>query len=504
MFDLTSICRPYLNARSKKLSRHADDLEHTQRQVLAKLLAEARSTEIGRRYSFDSVRSVEQYVERVPLRPYEDIRNDVMRMVMGERNVLWRGRCRRFAQSSGTSDGRSKYIPVTDASLKQNHYAGSADALAEYLHLYPDSRILGGQSFILGGSFATTLTDLPVGTKVGDLSAHLIDKMPCLANKLRIPSRKEVGLMSDWKRKIPALVKAAEKADIRSLSGVPSWFLIVLREVLNAVGAENIHDVWPNLEVFFHGGINFEPYREQYRQITNPDKIRYLETYNASEGFFAVQDLHESGAMLLLPNVGVFYEFDPMNGNPLLKAWEVEQGHVYALVITAANGLWRYPIGDTVRIESTSPLRISIAGRTKLYINAFGEEVMVHNADAALVAACAATNCEVSDYTAAPLFAENGRRGHHQWLIEFAREPQSLEEFADELDRCLCAENSDYAAKRQGSIFLDRLEVVALKPGTFNQWLAATGKLGGQRKVPRLCPDRHIVDAILATNPIDK
>lgn len=499
MLNFTPLCRPVFAAKVKTLKHHAADLEDTQLRVLRQLLHDARSTEIGRRYGFADICAANHYCSRMPLRPYEDIRGEVMRMVRGEAGVLWPGRCRRFAQSSGTSDGRSKYVPVTDASLRRNHFAGSAACVALYLSLYPDSRLLGGRSFILGGSFATELSDHPADIKVGDLSAHLIEAMPFGSSYLRVPADKNVALLSDWHSKLPALVEASRRADIRSISGVPSWFLTVLREVMKAAGAESVHEVWPNLEVFFHGGISFDPYREQYEAITDTDKMRYLETYNASEGFFAVQDRRSPGAMLLLPDAGVFYEFDPMDGSEPRKAWEVEAGKIYSMIITASNGLWRYPLGDTVRIESTAPLRISIAGRTKLYINAFGEELMVHNSDAALAATCATLGCKVSDYTAAPVYTSGSHHGRHQWLVEFDNPPADMAEFAAELDRRLCSENSDYAAKRSGSIFLDPVEVVSLPHGTFNAWLESTGKLGGQRKVPRLCPDRHIVDSILGT-----
>ena len=465
--------------------------------MLRELLHDARFTEIGRRYAFASIGGADEFCSRVPQRPYEDIREDVMRMVRGEKDVLWRGVCRRFAQSSGTSDGFSKYVPVTDDSLSRNHFRGSASVVAEYLRLYPDSKVLGGRSFILGGSFASTLSEVPSDVRVGDLSAHLIERMPGASSMLRVPAKKQVALMPDWREKLPALVQASIKADIRTISGVPSWFLTVIRDVVKAAGAQTIHDVWPNLEVFFHGGIAFGPYRAQYEAITDLNKMRYLETYNASEGFFAVQDLRSPGSMLLLPDAGVFYEFDPMDGSEPLKSWEVEQGKVYALIITAPNGLWRYPIGDTVRIESTCPLRISIAGRTKLFINAFGEEVMVHNTDAALTATCAALGCTADDYTAAPVYTTGGTKGRHQWLIEFSTPPADMSEFASMLDENLRKQNSDYDAKRSGSIFLDPIEVIAVAPGTFNRWLASTGKLGGQRKVPRLSPDRRIADPIL-------
>jgi hypothetical protein len=426
-----------------------------------------------------------------------------MEMVSGKRDVLWPGVTRRFAQSSGTSDGKSKYIPVTDDSLRLCHYCGGRDVVAHYLNLYPDSRIFNGRSFILGGSFANELT-LPQGVKVGDLSANLIDAINPLVNLVRIPS-KRIALMQDWTAKLPALVEASIHADVTNISGVPSWFLTVLKEVLRRTGADSIHDVWPHLEVFFHGGISFDPYREQYRKITDPERMRYLETYNASEGFFAVQDMVDSRAMLLLQDVGVFYEFIPVveaeSSEPtVLPSWAVEPGQVYAMVITACNGLWRYPLGDTVRIESIDPLRITIAGRTKHYINAFGEELMVHNAEAAMSRTCAELGCDVLNYTAAPVYADDHSRGRHEWLVEFAAEPPAIEMFANRLDANLQAENSDYQAKRAGGLFLDRLSVVVGRRGVFNDWLASTGKLGGQRKVPRLCNDRRFIEPLLQHN----
>jgi hypothetical protein len=311
--------------------------------------------------------------------------------------------------------------------------------------------------------------------------------------------------MRDWKEKLPALVEASLHANVTNISGVPSWFLTVLKEVINQAGATTIHDVWPNLEVFFHGGISFEPYCEQYRHITDPERMHYLETYNASEGFFAVQDRRDSRAMLLLQDVGVFYEFIPIDEaeetNPtIIPSWEVQPDKIYAMVITSCNGLWRYPIGDTVRIETVDPVRITIAGRTKHYINAFGEELMVHNAEAAMTKTCAELKCAVANYTAAPVYAGDRSRGRHEWLVEFDVAPSSIEAFADSLDNNLQAENSDYQAKRTGGIFLDRLTVVNGRKGVFDEWLASTGKLGGQRKVPRLSNDRKIFDKLLEIN----
>jgi len=432
--------------------------------------------------------------------PYEEIRPLVNRMIQGERNVLWRGRVTHFAQSSGTSDGKSKYIPITSEAFSRCHYQGATDVVAHYLHLYPDSRMFAGKGFILGGSYANELT-LPKGVVVGDLSANLIDNINPIVNLVRVPS-KRVALMEDWEKKLPALIEASIRENVTNLSGVPSWFLTVLKGALERTGATTVHDIWPNLEVFFHGGISFEPYREQYRRIIDTAKMRYLETYNASEGFFAVQNDVDDRAMLLLIDIGVFYEFLPLDelDNPDAQPqpiWKVEQGKTYALIITACNGLWRYPIGDTVRIESVNPVKITIVGRTKHFINAFGEELMVHNADAAIAKACSEMDCDVANYTAAPVYASDRSRGRHEWLIEFNRRPADIEAFADRLDALLQQENSDYQAKRYKGIFLDRLSIVEAPAGLFDRWLAATGKLGGQRKVPRLCNSRKFIDPML-------
>ena len=311
--------------------------------------------------------------------------------------------------------------------------------------------------------------------------------------------------MPNWDEKLPALVEASKGQNITNLSGVPSWFLTVIREVMKSKGARSIHEVWPNLEVFFHGGISFDPYREQYQSITDPSKMHFVETYNASEGFFATQSSFDTNAMLLLLDIGIFYEFIPLDQiddeHPtVLPIWEISEGETYALVITSCNGLWRYKIGDTVRVESTTPLKIRIAGRTKSYINAFGEELMVHNANAAITYACAVTSAQIIDFTAAPVYTTEQSKGHHQWLIEFAKMPSSLKAFTEALDSQLQHENSDYEAKRQNCIFLAAPDVVVAKSGLFDTWLGMTGKRGGQRKVPRLCNDRKIMDQLLELN----
>ena len=485
---------------AQRFVNHGDTV---QREELDMLLQQASRTEIGLKYGFGDRMTYAQFRERVPLHGYEDLRGDIMRMVRGEKNVLWRGTVRRFAQSSGTSDGKSKYIPISDESLRRCHYRGGSDAVAHYLNMNPDSRMFSGKGFILGGSFANEL-NLPKGVSVGDLSANLIANINPIVNMVRVPD-KATALMEDWSRKLPALVEASRKENITNISGVPSWFLTVLKEVLKREGATSIHDVWPNLEVFFHGGISFEPYRDEYASICDNSRMHYVETYNASEGFFAVQSSAETSAMLLLLDAGVFYEFIPLedvdSDSPrVLPLWEVEAGKTYSLVISANNGLWRYKIGDTVRVEQTSPVKIRIAGRTKHYINAFGEELMVHNADEAIARACRDTGAMIANYTAAPVYAQGDKHGHHQWLIEFNSLPDDVEHFADVLDSHLQEVNSDYEAKRKGSIFLDRLTITEAHKGLFDRWLGSTGKLGGQRKVPRLSNDRKIIEDMLAMN----
>ena len=506
MMDFTPLSKPFMAKVYASGQEARRDVERSQKALLARLLRKGEKTAWGRQRGLSASDSYRDFAARIAPASYEEFRPWVERMVRGEADVLWPGVCRRYAQSSGTSGGKSKYIPLPADSLNGCHYAGAAYSLASYLHYYPDSHLFGGKNFILGGSFANEVADLPRGVRVGDLSASLIDRINPLVNLFRIPD-KRTALMADWQEKLPRLVRASARADVRSISGVPSWFLTVLKQVLEMTGAGNIHDVWPRLEVFFHGGIAFGPYRRQYARITDPARMRYWENYNASEGFFAVQERPGEPEMGLLMDVEVFYEFldvdDP--GAFPVPAWETVAGKVYELIITSSNGLWRYRLGDTVRVCSTDPLTITIAGRTRHYINAFGEEVMVYNTDAALALACAQTGAEVLDYTAAPVYAGDRTRGRHQWLVEFARIPScGLDEFARILDMELQRQNSDYQAKRAGGIFLDNLEVVPAHTGLFNRWLAATGKLGGQRKVPRLSNDRSLMERLLEMNASEK
>ena len=499
MIDFTPLVRGHFRGRLEQQVRYIDHADAVQQGELVRLVEKAALTRLGRKYDFSSIRTYRQFASTVPLYSYDDLRPHIMRMINGTRDELWPGRCVNFAQSSGTS-GRSKYIPITRESFQWNHYQGASDVVSHYLNLNPASRIFSGKALILGGSFANDL-QLKPGVRVGDLSANLIENMNPLANLMRIPSRR-VALLEDWGEKLPMLVEAAIGQQVTNLSGVPSWFLTVLKEVLRRAGKSCIHEVWPQLEVFFHGGIAFEPYRRQYEEICDMSRMHFLDTYNASEGFFAVQSDWSSEAMLLLLDVGVFYEFLPVEESDsetpeVYPIWEIEAGRTYELIITAANGLWRYRIGDTVTIEQLNPVKIRIAGRTRSFINAFGEELMVHNADHAITQASSETGAQVLNYTAAPVYAQGNERGHHQWLIEFAREPDDRARFMLLLDQHLREVNSDYDAKRKGDIFLAMPTLVVAPAGLFDRWLAATGKLGGQRKVPRLSNNRDIIEQLL-------
>ncbi|MBD5217303.1 MAG: GH3 auxin-responsive promoter family protein [Bacteroidales bacterium] len=508
--DFTPLFRPYFLRRARRTDRWATDTTSIQRSLLRNNIRHAQNTEYGRRYGFDKMSKLsdpyETFRRSVPIVDFEAIRPIVMRMIQGEKDLLWPGVCRNFAQSSGTSGGKSKYIPITPDSLRTNHYPGASDAVAHYLRRNPSSRIFSGKGFILGGSFANELNLTDSKVRVGDLSATLINDVTPLAEAVRIPEKK-IALMPDWDVKLPALAQAALKANVTNISGVPSWFLVVLKRVLALSGKQSLHEVWPSLEVFFHGGISFAPYRNEYLRITDPARMHFLETYNASEGFFATQNDFIDPALLLIIDAGVFFEFAPVGKPELLPedavpAEDVQPGKIYELIISSTNGLWRYRLGDTVKIESINPLKITIAGRTKSFINAFGEELMEANAESAIAKVCNATGASIKNYTAAPVFAEGGRRGRHEWLIEWGNKPASIKEFAAQLDRELCHLNSDYEAKRNGNIFLDPLSIVTARAGLFDSWLKSAGnhKLGGQRKVPRLNNTRDLMDSLLEMN----
>lgn len=445
-------------------------------------------------------------IHSMPVRTYDQIKPYIERMLDGEKNVLWPGFCRWFAKSSGTTSDKSKYIPVTQDALRKTHMRGGTDVVVIYLALNPDSKMMNksGKGLILGGSFANERH--AKGIKVGDLSATLIQNVTPLVNHIRTP-RKEVALMNEWEAKLKALTEATVNVNVTSLSGVPSWMMGVLKEVLKRKGAKDITEVWPNLEVFFHGGIAFTPYREEYRKLIPNDKMHYMETYNASEGFFGIQSSWDDPAMQLVIDNKIYYEFIPMDqydeadselGKKCIPLKEVEPGINYAMVITTP-GLWRYIIGDTVKFTQKDPYKFFITGRTKAFINAFGEELMVSNADEAIAMTCKTLDCSIADYTAAPTFAEGNKKGRHTWIIEFSKSPADTEAFADLLDQNLQKVNSDYEAKRYKGIFLDRLELIPAPSGLFNEWLRQKkGKLGGQIKIPRLSNSRTYIQELQA------
>lgn len=420
----------------------------------------------------------------------------------GEKDILWPGRTYWYAKSSGTTNDKSKFIPVTRTCLKDTHYRGGTDAVALYLGNNPSSRMFSGKALILGGSHAPNYN--LAHSLVGDLSAILIENVSTFVNHYRTPS-KEIALLGDFEEKRNRIAQVAIHENITNLSGVPSWMLSVLTRVMEISGKKTLNEVWPDLEVFFHGGVAFTPYREQYRQLITGQSMHYMETYNASEGFFGLQSDLQDKAMMLMIDYGVFYEFIPMEDlgkeNPhIVPLWGVETGKNYAMVISASNGLWRYMIGDTVKFTEKNPYKFIITGRTKSFINAFGEELIIDNAENGLKAACEATGAQVSEYTAAPVYMDEQGKCRHQWVIEFAKEPSSLETFTTVLDNTLQTINSDYEAKRFKDITLQQLEIIPARKGLFNDWLKIHGKYGGQHKIPRLSNTRTYIDEIISLN----
>jgi hypothetical protein len=475
--------------------RHPAEVQHNQ---LRRLVAKGAATSFGRDHDLAGATSLERFQARVPVREYEELFPYIERARGGERNVLWGGETRWFARSSGTTGAKSKYIPVTRDALWQSHMRGPQDCIAFNVERYPDTRVYGGKTLTLGGSRRIEREGEHALT--GDLSAIMIENIPDFANHWRVP-RTKTALMADFEQKVERICRECADKDVRSLAGVPSWNLVMLRRMLEYTGKSNLLEVWPNLELFIHGGVNFSPYREVYRQLIPSPGMHYLETYNASEGFFGISD-DFSHDMLLMLDYGMFYEFlptahldDPSKAVPLEG---VRTGVNYAVIITSSGGLWRYLIGDTVRFTSTEPYRISISGRTRQYINAFGEEVIVDNAERAMSAASRATGAEVAEFTAAPVYMELDSKGAHQWVVEFSRAPRDgVEAFARALDVALMGENSDYEAKRWRDTTLCAPVVTPVPQGTFVRWMSQRGKAGGQNKVPRLANNREFVEQIL-------
>src|SRR3712207_2768285 len=500
--SLTKIAAKVFLPRQRALERYQSEGVGMQHRVLRHLISRGRHTEYGRNHLLGATRSYDDFAKNVPVNTYEELKKDIDRMRHGEADVLWPGTVKWFAKSSGTTNDKSKFIPVSHEGLHHIHYGGSFDVVAAYLRNHPDSRLFDGKGLILGGSHSPNYNI--ANSLVGDLSAILIENISPLANLVRVP-RKQTALLSDFEVKRDRIAQECLRKNVTNLSGVPSWMLSVLVRVMELSGKQHLEEVWPNLEVFFHGGIAFTPYRPQYEKlITSPD-MRYMETYNASEGFFGIQDDLSDASMLLMLDHDVFYEFIPMDEfggeKPTVVPLEgVEVGRNYAMLITTSCGLWRYIIGDTVRFTSTNPYKFVITGRTKYFINAFGEELIMDNAEQGLAYACQMTGAEVNEYTAAPVFMDSNAKCRHQWLIEFSKEPDDLRRFASLLDGKLQEVNSDYEAKRFHDITLQQLEIVKARKDLFHDWLKFKGKLGGQHKVPRLSNSRKNIDELLALN----
>ena len=491
----------YSNAGLEQIEyfvRHPLDVQQEQFRLL---IDKATTSQWGRDYHYREIQSISQFQERVPINTYESFFPYIERALKGEENVLWPGKVSWFAKSSGTTNDKSKFIPVTEDSLDMCHFKAGQDMLGVYFHNHPESKLFTGKSLSIGGSHQ--LNELNPASRIGDISAVILETMPRFYDLMRAPS-KEVALISNWDEKVRAMVQEIIYDDITGMAGVPTWTLILIHKIIEELGifTEDIREVWPNLEAYFHGGVNFEPYRNQFQQVIPHNDMNYMEVYNASEGFFGIQDESDKHDMLLMLDYGIFYEFIPMEelGNDHPKAYtldEVELGKNYALVISTNGGLWRYLIGDTVTFTSKYPFKIKISGRTKHFINAFGEELMVDNAEQAIAYASEQTGAIVDNYTAAPIYLQGNQQGGHEWLIEFLQPPSELHRFTDHLDEKLQAVNTDYKAKRVGNLALGRPKVHALPKGSFYHWMAKRGKLGGQNKVPRLANHRQYVEDIL-------
>jgi hypothetical protein len=494
---INSIASWVLKQRIHQIELFLKYPNEVQEELLMSLLRLSESTAIGKKFDFASIRSYETFSERIPISTYEDLEPMIEQTRRGEQNIIWNTPIRWFAKSSGTTNAKSKFIPVSPEALEDCHYKGSKDLLCLYLNNNENSQLFIGKSLRLGGSRQIYEDN---NTFFGDLSAILIENMPIWAEFSSTPSSR-TSLMSEWEAKIPAIVAETMGENVTSFAGVPSWMMVLLNKVLEESGKENLLEVWPNLEVYFHGGVSFDPYREQYRKILPRNNFRYYEIYNASEGFFAIQDQNGSSDLLLMLDYGIFYEFIPMDvfgtvGEYAIRLAEVELFKNYAIVITTNSGLWRYLIGDTVRFTSLSPYRIRVTGRTKHHINVFGEELMVENTDQAIAKVSQQTGVEITDYTVAPVFMEGKEKGAHEWMVEFKNPPRDIQDFAKILDETLQSLNSDYEAKRYNNMTLNPLILNIARKNLFYDWLKEQDKLGGQHKIPRLSNQRDYLEQL--------
>lgn len=490
----------YLKKREPLIEFFMKHPHDVQQHLLTKLITNAQHSEWGKRYDYKSIQSVQTFKDRVPVGNYETHKPYIDRMMRGEQNVLWSNEVRWFAKSSGTTGAKSKFIPVTYESLDECHFQGGKDALLFYIQNNPDTAIFNGKGLIMGGSHQVNKFNT-AESFYGDLSAVMMQNMPFWAHFFRTPDL-SIAIMDNWDEKIERMAKATRNEDVTSISGVPTWTLVLIEKLFDITGADNLADIWPNLELYIHGGVSFAPYRERFKKLIRSPKMNFLETYNASEGFLGIQDRNHSEDMLLMLDYGIYYEFMPMEEygkeHPrTLSLDEVQTGVNYAVVISTNAGLWRYIIGDTIRFSELNPFRFKVTGRTRHFINAFGEELVIENADYAISHACRKLDALITDYTAAPVYFTGNQIGAHEWLIEFDKEPDNIEQFTHELDETLKTVNSDYEAKRYKDMAMARPIVRVLPKGTFNHWLKKEGKLGGQHKVPRLSNNRQYVEDIL-------
>lgn len=498
MLLINSIIKAFFKTRLREIDHFAKYPVETQELQLKSLLYRARDTKFGIKYSYSNIKNIDGYKDIVPLQKYEELSKIIDRIRKGEQNILWPEKIIWFAKSSGTTNDKSKFIPVSNESLHKCHFQGGKDVIAIFNRNFPENRIFTGKTLTLGGSHQT---DYFEHSRSGDLSAIMIQNFPFWADFFRTPKAK-IALISKWEEKLEKLANVAIKQNITAIAGVPSWNLVMLKYILEITGKKTLSEVWPNLELFMHGGVNFAPYMDQYKRMIPSKKMHYVETYNASEGFFAIQDDPTDQSLLLMLDYGIFYEFIPMDTyygkKPVaVHIGEVQTGVNYAIVISTNGGLWRYIPGDTIMFTSLYPHKILVTGRTKHFINAFGEEVIIDNAEKAIMAACKATGAMIHEYTAAPVYMEENVNGKHEWLIEFERQPDSLDNFVITLDKSLMLINSDYEAKRYNNITLDLPIVRPMKKGTFYTWFSQKGKLGGQNKMPRLSNDRKYVEELL-------
>ena len=473
-----------------------------QNELLEGLVKKARKTEYGKKHGFQSIENHEHFKAKVPIVSYEDLFPYIERLMKGEENLLWPTEIRWFAKSSGTTNSRSKFIPVSNEALEDCHYKGGKDLLSIYFNNNPNAKMFSGKGLVIGGSHQLNQFDRNSKAYYGDVSAVLLKNLPWWAQMVRTPSL-DIALMDEWEEKIDKMVEVTSEENVTNISGVPTWMIILLEKLLERKKADNLLEVWPNLEVFFHGAVSFTPYRELFKKLIPSSEMRYMETYNASEGFFGIQDQTNSTEMLLMLDYGIFYEFVPFDqlgrSHPkTLTLEEVEVGKNYAMIISTNAGLWRYMIGDTVTFTSKTPYRIKISGRTKHFINAFGEELIIENAEVAIAEACKKTEAVIDNFTAGPTYLGGGNRGGHEWIIEFSKNPNDLDRFTKLLDEKLREINSDYDAKRYRDIALVEPTIHVVPEKTFYYWMKSKDKLGGQHKVPRLSNTREYLDELLS------